>query len=176
IIIYYTIMFKKEKRKLISCSKKIYIFVVKYTTLAKIIKKCRIVMKPRFIPFFVLMFACIVNCNGSPTLTHPVKLSAPRLVTPNNNANGVTRPFHFSWQGVGDAEIYELVIVHDTKKIFDKRVKGTRFTPNKIWPAMTRYHWRVRAIVSGHEGKWSQTLRFTTATTTDSSAVLIQGI
>lgn len=88
----------------------------------------------------------------------------PQLVTPAHEAEEVEIPVAFSWEAVAGADSYYLEVsrradFHETIAV--KFLDDTTFGIDDL-PDETVYFWRVRGMVAGTPGGWSETRSFTT--------------
>jgi hypothetical protein len=107
--------------------------------------------------------AVLINSTGSAPPPPPPALSAPRLVSPAQDAN-VTQPVRLDWTDVSGAASYR-VQVDDSSSFSSPLVVERVVTSSELTtPALSprRHWWRVRAISStGTAGPWSSVRRFT---------------
>jgi hypothetical protein len=96
------------------------------------------------------------------TLSPP---SAPTLIIPVNNAEGVTSAPVFAWSVPQNAQSYRLQVARDS--IFTSIYSDDSNIVNTSWQtgplqSHTRYYWRVRAKNSVGTGAWSVAFTFRT--------------
>lgn len=92
--------------------------------------------------------------------------SAPQLLSPENEATGVSTSPTLDWQSADRAATYQIQV--DESDSFSSPVvdrNGITATETQIsdLETTTTYYWRVRASNSGGAGNWSEIRNFTTA-------------
>ncbi len=107
--------------------------------------------------------------------------TAPTLLTPANNATGVTTSPNYTWNPVAGASSYVIEIATDaafTNIIETATVTGTSHA-GMILNTTTQYFWRVSAENSCGQGPFSQTFNFqtgsiscTTVSSTDTPIII----
>jgi Leucine-rich repeat (LRR) protein len=98
-------------------------------------------------------------------------LTAPKPVSPNNEATGVSLQPSFEWEAVEGADYYILHAnrLDPSEMVVENEVEGTTFTPGSNLDTETKHDWRVRAVRGDTKGAWSEIHRFTTGTGGDDS-------
>jgi|GEM_PF-6240378 len=99
----------------------------------------------------------------------PAQLAAPQLLAPDPDAFDLPVPLSFDWSSVDEADSYQLQIADAADDIHhafntpdvDEIVSGTSFVTTDLDP-LHDYDWRVRAIMNGFVGEWSEVRRLTT--------------
>ncbi len=88
------------------------------------------------------------------------------LISPADEATGVSVLTEFTWSAADRADSYELQVSTDntfaTSVIDETGLTDTDFTVSTAFDNATEYFWRLRAVNAGGEGDWSETFSFTT--------------
>jgi len=115
------------------------------------------------------------SISGFTTLAGPP--SAPTLVTPANNATGITlSPTAFSWNSVGGALYYTLQVSlasdFSTLVVNQSNITTTSYSVSTL-AGNTKYYWRISATNSYGTGANSATSNFTTVGIVPTAPVLV---
>lgn len=98
--------------------------------------------------------------------TRVIPIQTPDLISPVNNATGVSQDPTFRWSSVADAESYVFQLSTDSgfnSFIIDMSMSDTLFSLSGIELAKnTLHHWRVKAIGAQGESGFSPSRQFTT--------------
>jgi hypothetical protein len=98
--------------------------------------------------------------------TYVVTPTVPVLLSPANNATGVSRTAAYSWNASTDAISYRLQVATDstftTTVIDSSGVLLTSCTPATTLTYNTKYYWRVNASNIGGTSNWSNVWNCTT--------------
>ena len=99
--------------------------------------------------------------------TLQLTLSAPTLLSPSNNATGISATPSLSWNSVADATGY--TVQYSTSSNFTTYSQVTSSTSSVALSGLsytTAYYWRVKATNGGIESGWSSVWGFTTQSMT----------
>lgn len=94
-----------------------------------------------------------------------LNLIAPSLVSPEDGSSNVTIPVSLIWQGVIGAESYHIQV--STTNNFNSPlidvddITELSYAPDGL-SGLTTYYWKVEAVASDMENKWSSVFSFTT--------------
>ncbi|NBC65098.1 MAG: T9SS type A sorting domain-containing protein [Bacteroidetes bacterium] len=99
--------------------------------------------------------------------------AAPVPVYPGNNTSDVSTEVEFKWNSVEGADYYELHSnrLNPDEMRIETDVTDTSYVHSSSLEAGTTHHWRVRAVVNGEPGEWSNIWEFTTAATEETPAL-----
>jgi hypothetical protein len=100
-----------------------------------------------------------------PYYSFTIKLSAPTLVSPANNAIHIVRKPTFKWNAVSGATTYTIQV--STSSTFSTMVinvtlSGRTYTPTITLLGNKVYYWRVMATGPVGTSAWSSVFHFTT--------------
>ncbi|MDX1642123.1 MAG: T9SS type A sorting domain-containing protein, partial [Balneolaceae bacterium] len=104
-------------------------------------------------------------------------LNRPFLVFPENGSFETTLDPTLMWQAVAGAAEYRIQLATDfsfNEVIIDQVVNGTSFDIQQPLEYSTLYFWRVQAIGTGGNSKFSTKYRFTTSNRPPDTIVLLQ--
>ena len=105
------------------------------------------------------MFITAIGVNNSVPAT-------PVLISPADNASGITNSTSFQWSVIGDAVQYKIEFSSDSlfSSIIYWRNAGTASTTMPLLQNASHYYWRVKANNGGHESGYSNVHQFVTVT------------
>jgi hypothetical protein len=111
------------------------------------------------------------NCwdytNPTSQMIGGVTISAPNLVSPQNNTTNVdAASISFDWNDVGGATGYEIKVATDnafTNIISYAPTTSSEYTPTAPFSGNTTYYWKVKANDGTNYSAWSTVWSFTTA-------------
>ena len=91
---------------------------------------------------------------------------APTLLSPRDGMTITDIAAYFQWEAVTNCTAYDIQIARDAafldlyleRRTRDVRYHGHRYFPREV-PPPGRYHWRVRPVVDGQPGRWSDGFR-----------------
>ncbi len=97
------------------------------------------------------------------------EVAGPELISPEDDATGVSRTPTFQWSDIAQAEGYELIVATEASldnpiilKISDYALADTDWECNVKLDYNTVYYWKVRAIIAETYSDWSTVGTFTT--------------
>ena len=99
----------------------------------------------------------------------PAQLAAPALIAPAHGTVNLPLPIRLRWQGVAQADSYQFQVAEasvDVATAFNDPVIDDIVTSTQVnvsgLDALQDYDWRVRPVMNGFVGDWSQSRVFTT--------------
>jgi hypothetical protein len=121
---------------------------------------------------FFTVFILLVLFLASGIYAQPT--SAPNLLTPPDNATGVSLFPTFTWSAVSGATSYRLQIYTGPTLVIDiPNITGTSYTLTQaVLTGNTYYYWTVAAVNGGGQGPWASYFHFTTAPAAPSAPTL----
>jgi hypothetical protein len=114
----------------------------------------------------VCLLLTVAFAYGAETTPAVAEIPAPRLLSPPDKMDMTDVASFFRWTPIETCDSYEIQIARDANfqdLVKRKITKNVRYHEDCYFPRDLllpgRYCWRVRAILDGHDGPWSETFR-----------------
>ena len=98
------------------------------------------------------------------SISAATEIPAPKLLSPPNRMEMTDVASFFRWTPIKNCDSYEIQIGRDAQfhDLLKRKVtKNVRYHEDCYFPRQIlppgRYYWRVRAVIAGREGHWSET-------------------
>ena len=117
-------------------------------------------------PVALCLLLTLAAVRGAETAPAATEIPAPKLLSPRDKMEMTDVASFFRWTPIETCDSYEIQIGRDAKfrDLLKRKVtKNVRYHEDCYFPRQILppggYCWRVRAIIAGREGPWSETSR-----------------